>query len=288
MKILLGCLNVNDLGGSELYHYELARELKAAGEEVTLFSMRPITPEAEIRKRLTDLGIRQIDTRTLDPKEKFNIGVVSQLGPARTLVKEYPDLPFINVIHSELRGEIPYKHPNIVHYIGIRQSIVDSLIKGKVTTEDKISLIYNPIDQSRFNPRGANPLPRITGLFVGEVYDPLRSQAASHLTHYCIEKDWDLVFMCRMEGTFRHPNIKYIPQRWDTESVLKRSDFTGGILMGRTSLESWCCGIPSFMYNVDSKGNILSIEKEAPKNIVSLCDSKFVADQHIELYKKLI
>jgi hypothetical protein len=29
MKILLGCLNANGLGGSELYHYELARELDA-------------------------------------------------------------------------------------------------------------------------------------------------------------------------------------------------------------------------------------------------------------------
>ena len=40
MKILLGCLNVNGLGGSELYHYELARQLSILEVNVTclLFS----------------------------------------------------------------------------------------------------------------------------------------------------------------------------------------------------------------------------------------------------------
>ena len=34
MKILLSCINANGLGGSEMYHYELARELNLLGHDV--------------------------------------------------------------------------------------------------------------------------------------------------------------------------------------------------------------------------------------------------------------
>ena len=40
MKILLGCLNANGLGGSELYHYELAKELYDKGFDVPGYSSR--------------------------------------------------------------------------------------------------------------------------------------------------------------------------------------------------------------------------------------------------------
>jgi hypothetical protein len=61
--------------------------------------------------------------------------------------------------------------------------------------------------------------------------------------------------------------------------------FTAGILLGRTTLEGWCCDIPGYMYIIDIHGNILDIETTAPDNIKTLCDSKNVAQQHLILYK---
>jgi len=78
MKILIGCLNVNGLGGSELYHYELVRELSKLGHNVTLFTLRNINQEDEVRLKLGD--IRQLDLNSINTTEQFDIIVASQLA----------------------------------------------------------------------------------------------------------------------------------------------------------------------------------------------------------------
>lgn len=64
--------------------------------------------------------------------------------------------------------------------------------------------------------------------------------------------------------------------------------FTAGILLGRTTLEGWCCDVPGYMYIIDIHGNILDIETDALDSIKTLCDSKNVAELHVQLYKQLI
>ena len=86
----------------------------------------------------------------------------------------------------------------------------------------------------------------------------------------------------------KHPNIKYIDKRWDTENMVQCMDFTAGILLGRTTLEGWCCDVPGYMYLIDINGNILSIDSTAPEKIKKLCNSKYVAQQHINLYQSII
>jgi len=153
---------------------------------------------------------------------------------------------------------------------------------------EKVSLIYNPVDQSRFNSNNVNKLERYSGLFVGEVLDSIRFQPVQHLAEQCIVNDWDLYLMSDSRYAFNHPNIKYLDKRWDTESIVKQVHFTAGILLGRTTLEGWCCDVPGYIYNIDIQGNILGVETEIPDNIKSLCDSRFVAEQHIELYRRIL
>ena len=288
MKILLGCLNANDLGGSELYHYELARELKALGADITLFTLRGINKDSEVRNKLTSLGIPQVDPYSLNIKESFDIIISSQPAPTRYLISNFPNHPFVNIIHSEIRSETPLFHSAIKHYIAIRQPIEDFLTKEYHLEKSKVSLIYNPIDQSRFNVENKVPLEKYTGLFVGEVLDSIRSKPVHHLVGHCIAQDWDLLLMSETFHDFNHPNIRYVEKRWDTESILKQVNFTAGILLGRTTLESRCCEIPSFMYIIDVFGNIQRIETDVPTDIVKFCDSRYVAEQHLSLYKKLI
>lgn len=286
MKILLGCLNANGLGGSELYHYELARELDAAGHDVTLFTLREIDWMDEVRLKLQH--VRQLDLTNFDRTEKYDIIVSSQPQVNLFMLDTFKDTPIVSIIHSEIRSEDPVLDPRIVHYVAIRQPIADMLINEYNIPADKVTLIYNPIDQTRFNSDDAVKLERYSGIFVGEVLDPIRFKSVQHIVNQCIENDWDLYLMSDSRYNFNHPNIKYVNKRWDTENIVQMMNFTAGILLGRTTLEGWCCGVPGFMYLIDINGNILNIETTPPANIKDLCDSKFVAQQHVKLYQNIL
>jgi glycosyltransferase involved in cell wall biosynthesis len=283
MKILLGCLNANGLGGSELYHYELARELDAAGHDVTLFTLRQIDWTDQVRLKLQH--VRQLDTTNFDSNENYDIIVASQPQVNLFMLNTFTDTPIISIIHSEVRSEDPVLDSRISHYIAIRKSIADMLINEYNIPANKVSLIYNPIDQTRFNSDNAIKLSRYSGIFVGEVLDPIRFQTVSHLVKECIQTDTDLYIMSDSRYDFKHPNIKYVDKRWDTETVVKQMHFTAGILLGRTTLEGWCCDVPGYMYIIDINGNIQSIETESPDYIKELCNSSYVAEQHVQLYK---
>jgi len=288
MKILLGCLNVNGLGGSEMYHYELARELTEAGHDIDLFTFGNIDVTDNTRIKLNNLGINQIDLRTIDANQKYDIIVVSQPDMTQFILKTFNNIPIISIIHSEVRAETPIVDARISHYIGIRQSIVDMLITDYKIAEEKVSLIYNPIDRTRFNSLDKKSSDKTKGIFVGEVLDPIRFPSIAHLVQSCIENDWELLLMSRSQYNFNHPNIKYIDQRWHTEEIVKQVDFTGGILLGRTTLEGLCCGIPGYTYLINANGDINAIELVEPNNMPELCDSKHVVNEHINLYKKII
>ena len=286
MKILLACINTNGLGGSELYHYELARELDRAGHDVTLFTLRQIDWTDQVRLKLQH--VRQLDTTNLDTTEKYDIIIASQPEVNIFMLEHFKDTPIVSIIHSEIRSEDPVLDPRISHYIAIRQPIADMLVNEYKIPADKVSLIYNPIDHDRFNTNDATKFSKHSGIFVGEVLDPIRFNAVRHLVNECITNDWDLYLMSDSRFDFTHPNIKYIDKRWDTENLVRNMDFTSGILLGRTTLEGWCCDVPGYMYIIDINGNILDIETTAPDNIKTLCDSKNVAEQHINLYQTII
>ena len=285
MKILLGCLNANGLGGSELYHYELARELDALGHDVTLFTLREIDWMDEVRLKLQH--VRQLDTTNLDITEKYDIIVASQPQVNLFMLEHFKNIPIISIIHSEIRSEDPILDSRISHYVAIRKPIVDMLVNEYNIPASKVSLIYNPIDRTRFNSNEVSKLERYSGIFVGEVLDPIRFQAVQHLVQQCIENDWDLYLMSESRYNFNHPNIKYVDKRWDTENIVQMMHFTAGILLGRTTLEGWCCDIPGYMYIIDIHGNIQSIEASAPDYIKEKCDSRYVAQQHEQLYKSI-
>jgi len=285
MKILLGCLNANGLGGSELYHYELARELDALGHDVTLFTLREIDWMDEVRLKLQH--VRQLDTTNLDITENYDIIVASQPQVNLFMLEHFKNIPIISIIHSEIRSEDPILDSRISHYVAIRKPIADMLINEYNIPSSKVSLIYNPIDRTRFNSNEASKLERYSGIFVGEVLDSIRFQAVQHLVQQCIENDWDLYLMSESRYNFNHPNIKYVDKRWDTENIVQMMHFTAGILLGSTTLEGWCCDVPGYMYIIDIYGNVQSIEASAPDYIKEKCDSRYVAQQHEQLYKSI-
>ena len=116
MKIFLGCLNVNGLGGSELYHYELARELHLSGNDVTLFTLRNIDSNDQVRIKLAELGVRQLDLTTININEQYDIIVVSQPQTVLFVLDNFKNIPIISIIHSEIRSEDPILDSRISHY----------------------------------------------------------------------------------------------------------------------------------------------------------------------------
>ena len=57
MKILLSCIDINGIGGSEMYHYELSRGLKKLGHDVSLLVYRDTHTESIIKQKLEILSI---------------------------------------------------------------------------------------------------------------------------------------------------------------------------------------------------------------------------------------
>jgi hypothetical protein len=143
MKVLVSCLNVNGLGGSELYHYELVKELHNIGIDVTLFTLRPADQNDQVRVKLNKLNIKQLDI-THNIQDEFDLIIASQPSINEYFLKILPNTPLISIIHSEIRSEDPVLDPRILHYIAIRQPIVDMLIRDYNIDPNKISLIYNP------------------------------------------------------------------------------------------------------------------------------------------------
>lgn len=286
MNILLACLNANDLGGSELFHYELSRALYNIGHDVTLFTLRNIKQGTELRNKLD--CVLHVDLNTIKYNTKYDIIVASQPEVVRHFIDKFDGTPIISIIHSEIRSETPIIHPRILHYISIRPSISKMLNEQWGIDLSKISLIYNPIDGSRFNEDGVTRPDKTTGLFVGEVLDPIRHKAFVHIAEQCIVNDWNLKVVSKSRHHISHPNIIYYDVRWNVEELVKQCHFTAGILLGRTTLEGWKCGMPGYMYIIDERGNILTIESQPPNNIVTLCDSEHVAKQHETLYLNII
>lgn len=291
MRVLVGCLNANGLGGSEMYHYELVRELHRKGVDVTFFTLRNIDYNDQVREKLKQIGIEQVDTSTLDLHSSFDIIVASQPQVNVYLLEQFKEVPIISIIHSEIRSETPIIHPNIKHYIVIRESIRNLLVSEYNVPEESISLIYNPIDKSRYSKDSVEKFDRTTGIFIGGATDDIRFDTVCHMVQHCIEHDWDLYIMSSVNQryNFNNKNIKYVDPCWDNEKLVKKMDFTAGILLGRTTLEGLHCGVPGYVYSINTSGNINNIELIYPDTpLVYLSDSTYVVNEHIELYKKII
>jgi len=291
MKVLVSCINGNGLAGSEMYHYELVRELHSNGIDVTLFTLNDINRNDQVRIKLYELGVKQVDLNSLNVSESFDIIIASQPQVNSFICQHFPNTPVISIIHSEIRSETPIIHSNIKHYICIRPSIVDLLIKNYNVAKEKTSLIYNPIDTSRYYDDKSLKNDKVTGLFIGGATDDIRFKTVCHLVQHCLDNDWNLNIMSgdHQRFDFNHPNIKYLDPLWRNESIVKNMDFTAGILLGRTTLEGLCCGVPGYVYDINQQGDIMGIELIQPDDaVVPLCDSKIVVKQHLDLYKKII
>ena len=315
LKILLSCLNFKTLTGSELYVYELAKELMKLNCSVTVLSQigGPLT---DMAKKIgikclsfeqspgfklgdgqwgfnTDKGFQASAPNVMYRVSEVDFDLIHmQHKPvAERMIQFYPEIDKIYSIHSEvIELENPIKHESIKKYIAIRPEIKDYIVNDFEIPEEMIDVIYNPVDNEKFKSKPVPTKPAV--LFVGTI-DYLRRETIMDLVEYVKENNKELWLMGEDKNNYL-PNlltqdyIKHFPPGYTTEKLINECEETAGIQLGRTTIESWLCGKPSWIYKVNSSGFILSKEKFDPPSDLEKYYSSNVAKQIKEEYIKIL
>ena len=291
LNVLISCLSFKNFTGSELYVYELAKNLLNENCEVTVVS--DINgPLAKMALNLgiklyhineppgfklgdgkwgfnTDKGFEATKENMLYRIKEFNYDVIhTQHKPiTEAICNLYPDVPKLYTIHSEVISlEEPILHPSIKKYVAIRPSIADYIENDFSVPSEDIVVIRNPIDEKRFNK--VNVKNENYVLFVGTI-DYLRESAIRDLSTYAKENNLELWLVganssIYLEELLKENHIKHFNATWNIEKFVKNCKETAGIMLGRTTIEGWMCGKGGWIYNVDSKGDITEKEFYEP------------------------
>jgi glycosyltransferase involved in cell wall biosynthesis len=316
VKVLLSCLNFRTFTGSELYVFELAKELKKLNCSVTVLSQigGPLTDMAK------KLGIKCLSFEEApgfklgDGKWGFNtpegfkpstenvLYRVSEVDfdlihmqhkpVAERMIQFYPEINKIYSIHSEvIELENPIKHESIKKYIAIRPEIKEHIVDKFEIPEEQVDIIYNPIDSDKFKP---NPSVKTENsvLFVGTI-DYLRKETILDLMERTKEEGKELWLVGEDKSNYLQqvlfePHVKHFPATWSVENFIYKCEETAGIQLGRTTIEGWMCGKPSWIYKVDSGGFILSKEKFDPPTDIEKYYASNVTQQIKNEYVKIL
>jgi glycosyltransferase involved in cell wall biosynthesis len=314
IKVLISCLFFKTFTGSELYVYELAKNLIKLNCDVTVLS--------EIGGPLTDMAKREgikvlpfsdapgyklgdgkwgFNTpQGFQPSQPNNMYRVSDVNfdiihiqhkpVAERIFQMYPEIDKIYSIHSEvIELENPVKNEKVKKYIAIRPEIKDYVKKFDIDEND-IKIIYNPIDNTKFN--NNNIKTDNYTLFVGTI-DYLREKTIRDLIEYTKNSEQELWLVGENKSEYLNSilenlHVKYFPSTWNVEKFVKNSKETAGIQLGRTTIEGWMCGKPSWIYKVDANGDILEKNKYEPPTDIEKYYASNVAQQIKEEYIKVL
>jgi len=285
LNVLISCLFFKNFTGSELYVYELAKNLINENCQVTIVS----DIDGPLANMAKNLGIKLYHIneppgyKLGDGKWGFNTNKGFEITKENVLYKIkdiyydvihtqhkpiteaicnlYPDVPKLYTIHSEVISlEDPILHPSIKKYVAIRPSIADYIENDfKIPSKD-IVVIRNPIDEKRFNK--VNVKNENYVLFVGTI-DFLREKTIKDLSNYAKESNLELWIVganhaSYIEELLKESHIRYFNETWNVEKFVKNCKETAGIMLGRTTIEGWMCGKGGWIYDINSNGDIIN------------------------------
>ena len=319
LNVLIGCLSFANLTGSELYVFELAKQLIKQGCDVSVCSnigmpMAGLAKSAGIKtyslqeppgfklgdgKWLlkSDQGDVVSKENTLYNIAKTNFDVVhlNHKPVTEHLLRLYPTTPVICSIHSEVISlEEPVISDSIKQYIAIRQEIKDHIVSTFGVPEEKVCVIHNPIDSDKFKiTKSIEKREKKRILFVGTI-DYLRKNTIIALIEKTRTDNEELWIVGRKNDTYLDEmiagenHVTYFEPTSNVEKYIHQCDETAGILLGRTTIEGWMCGKAGWIYDVNASGDVLSVKLHAIPEDIAKFDSKSITAEIIEEYKKIL
>ncbi len=129
-------------------------------------------------------------------------------------------------------------------------------------------------------------------LFVGTI-DYLRRETIMDLIDYTKDNNKELWLMGEdkqnyLSAILSQEHVKHFEAGWNVEKLINQCSETAGIQLGRTTIESWLCGKPSWIYKVNSLGSIESKERvEVPTDLEKYYTTN-VVNQIKEEYNKVL
>lgn len=276
MKILLALLQYGKLTGSELYVYELARELLALGHHVGIASLAT-NMDSELVGRLQHENLEYY--QLADAPNDWDIVHCSQTSVTE-MCKLMFKCPIIQTVHSEVLDKYESPVDGIAHYVAIRPKIFERLMDKYPV--DKVSLIYNGVDKNRFKPF---EIKHKSIIFPGTV-NYLRAKAFQDVAKY-MEDGYKIIYVgdgWPKEGA--KGNAYFMKPRWDIENVYKMGSMTASIMLGRTSIEGWMMGLPALIYEIDDKGEIIKKKIQEPLNNLERYHSDYMAREIVKIYER--
>ena len=320
IKVLIGCLSFANLTGSELYTFELAKELIKQNCDVTICSTIGMPLSGMAKKlgiKLASIqeppgfklgdgkwhvngpqGLVASQPNVLYNVEKVDFDVVHMNHKPVTehLLRFYPNTPVICTIHSEVLDlEAPVISPEIKKYIAIRPEIKQYIVDNFGIDSNDVDVIYNPIDNSRFKIVKNNEKREKKRILSVSTIDYLRKNMLIDLINNSVIDDYELWIVGKKNGDDYlselikdKPNIKYFEATKNIEGFIHQVDETAGVLLGRVTIESWMCGKPSWIYDISSNGDIISKSLHQVPLDIDKFNSESVVKQIIGLYKEIL
>lgn len=318
IKVLISGLYMNTFTGSEMYLYELSKELSKLNCDVTVVAHNDNGPLARIAKKLNIKFLKENEypgykmgdgkwlTHTISgshPSQPntfyktsdvhFDIIHTQHYPITEKICKLYPTIPKVTTIHSEIIDlEHPFIHESTQDYIAIRPEIKGFLIDKFGISEDRIDIIYNPIDGSRFNESNTKDDGYV--LFVGTI-DNLRRRTIEDLVEYTKSINKELWVVGKryhhddyIVDILKNEHVKHFDDTYNVEKYVKNCYQTAGIQLGRTTIEGWLCGKSGWIYKVDSYGNIIEKSLNEPPSDKIKFNSSEVAKKIKQKYIEIL
>lgn len=296
MKILVTGLSMAYLSGQPLYCYELCRELKRQGHEVTMMSELHIPPgqrpDNDGHKLVENLTAEGIECIEWNASRCSGYDLILASEPQSEIVfQSSGNTPVFNIVHSEYECEKPLENRNeIKKYICIRPSIAAHIITQHNIPTNKVKVIYNGVDRKRFSPVDKcpqkSPLSFSYKIVVPCTLDSLREKFLNHMIDNATsEKRVVIRGMDCGAQLHESPFVTINKDTFDIQEEMADADEIAGILLGRVNLEAWSMGIKSTIYDPVTLENITI---EPPKDFDKKHNIINVARQIIEQYDDII
>lgn len=288
MKILYLIASFAELTGAELHIYELSKKMIQHGHLVAIASP---SINGEIAHRARANGAAVVPMTTALGAQPFDLVHVQEPEPTLFALKIFRTAPIVATIHSQWGCEQPINDPRIRHFICIRDDIREKMIRVDGIPAEKITVVLNGIDFSRFNRNFTqDPHPKKRILMVGTL-DPLRLTTIRDLIIRSKQEGFHF-WLCGKnwlpKNSIPPDGYLYFQPRWEIERLVQACDETAGIMLGRTTIEGWACGKPGWIYQIDLDGNIQSRELHQPPADMRCFDIRTAADRMIEIYQEAI